>query len=1281
MQFAGPQQVYLHVLDREGKENVLTPENVKDASKRTGGDPLERSEDPSERSEDPSERSEDMLETVGDPSERSENSLKSLLQDLAQTSEKEEQVMRSDKIFMLPKKPLLPLFGEDSLALTRQKISLALGVPCYRLLLYTDSFMFFTVIVNGINEFVTDPDDIFRESPDMMFGCPIDIQMSQMRGLFRIETTETFTMLSTLAGDDKSINIYCLDLMTILEPNWKRILSSSMDQQNLLYYGFVCKYWPMISSENWTAIVGGMEQSLQGQFPNLFADWELVSTHTKQVIELTKAGWSKRAQEIQSKLDTSITFAEVNIINSQPRIDIIALFNAINTNINIPLIILMPSRTYQAVRKSFPAAPVYDKKRTIKIPPNFKKGIVIVYSTDLSKYLGVLDGNVLMFINIQINGQLAVITKWREDFQITFDKHVQIMKTFINPIIEELNAVHGTFMYSKFPLFDEHRINFRNINVSLYWRQTLTLANYKELRARTKEYVGNGIFEVNRFTNFLSDIISYDFVKAGTYHNPFVIDYRVTSDTFNYYSWMWNLNIARLWFSTYHGFQMKAIHRSTDLHIDISNINPQALELFKHYYCGILAELPVSNNESSVVNFKKRINKLNYLDHLLFKFVKEQVGGKNLIYSVVCQAPKQPIIYNPDEVGALSATEKKKLTEYWNFTYNRPAYYRCPNPKYPHLAFQVGVHPDGYCLPCCQKLAQTHHGFYYDCLNREKGVTKNYKVNKHILHYSEYALEAGRIGYCPVMQKFLEAPVYLAGVIQEDRFVGVTGLLNSILIVLRVRLVEFVKRIVRTLADKDLIRDLIEVLVKKNPKFVIARSTEEMHELWLDVSWRVFGINIVIINIESQQAKTQIGQYSKNAIIIEKQNSIYEPLVQMDTTKFVVDQSANLMDCLTNTVFSSRQLKSVLIHPTRINQINYDRVPRQVVAKVVFSGTTIAHVYQGNGGEICLPPQYQLVPAPPETPILDQIPYDRLKLAPILDFIGANNIQFVNGIQMNGDRIGGATDKLNRVYYFSSTVAEYRKYGPIESWGYDLNEIYRAYYRGREFDTLREQIASEDMFFESMNEKNNNEINRQMAYRNLIYLFILVLSKEKNSDMRDKIVEAIKNNITLYTLGLSRNDINSLMTIMMQTHKKVVKSQNYEMLKLILEQHQFDFDEAYFIAFRQLSVTDLKARIKSMIERYVHFTTQSVPIQPIYYDLSYYEKNLMTIYGDQDKMLNLLIKDIHNPLMYEYFSMRTFEKFFTSKYENIDYSRFTVKPGEKLELAGFIESTYALDED
>jgi hypothetical protein len=298
-----------------------------------------------------------------------------------------------------------------------------------------------------------------------------------------------------------------------------------------------------------------------------------------------------------------------------------------------------------------------------------------------------------------------------------------------------------------------------------------------------------------------------------------------------------------------------------------------------------------------------------------------------------------------------------------------------------------------------------------------------------------------------------------------------------------------------------------------------------------------------------------------------------------------------------------------------------------------------------------------------------------------LDFIGANNIQFVNGIQMNGDRIGGATDKLNRVYYFSSTVAEYRKYGPIESWGYDLNEIYRAYYRGREFDTLREQIASEDMFFESMNEKNNNEINRQMAYRNLIYLFILVLSKEKNSDMRDKIVEAIKNNITLYTLGLSRNDINSLMTIMMQTHKKVVKSQNYEMLKLILEQHQFDFDEAYFIAFRQLSVTDLKARIKSMIERYVHFTTQSVPIQPIYYDLSYYEKNLMTIYGDQDKMLNLLIKDIHNPLMYEYFSMRTFEKFFTSKYENIDYSRFTVKPGEKLELAGFIESTYALDED
>ena len=65
----------------------------------------------------------------------------------------------------------------------------------------------------------------------------------------------------------------------------------------------------------------------------------------------------------------------------------------------------------------------------------------------------------------------------------------------------------------------------------------------------------------------------------------------------------------------------------------------------------------------------------------------------------------------------MSAAKKQKLVKFWNFTRGRPAYYRCPEKRFPHLSFRTGEHPLGYCLPCCKK-------------TRPKIGSKSYAINR-----------------------------------------------------------------------------------------------------------------------------------------------------------------------------------------------------------------------------------------------------------------------------------------------------------------------------------------------------------------------------------------------------------------------------------------------------------------------------------------------------------------------------------------------------------------------
>ena len=105
-------------------------------------------------------------------------------------------------------------------------------------------------------------------------------------------------------------------------------------------------------------------------------------------------------------------------------------------------------------------------------------------------------------------------------------------------------------------------------------------------------------------------------------------------------------------------------------------------------YLDIIGRLVMMNKSSLEVIMKDK-SELSVVDPVLFR---PKLSSDT--YSRICQKKFQPVI---------STGQDKKSVEYYNFTFNRPEYYKCPSAHAPVLGFIKGKHNNGYCIPCCRK--------------------------------------------------------------------------------------------------------------------------------------------------------------------------------------------------------------------------------------------------------------------------------------------------------------------------------------------------------------------------------------------------------------------------------------------------------------------------------------------------------------------------------------------------------------------------------------------------
>lgn len=1223
---------------------------------------------------------------------------------------------------LLQPKILLPVFNEDTLFVLRRKVALAIGVPFYRLFMWlemgdrsnkshrTVDFMY-SIIMNTIIELPLRLTDLFigndgdnaesGRSADLLFGCPIDYALIKAEGRIRYDSVEFFrqvgaeipAFVSASSGDQQSWSVHVCDFYDFYEPHAIDIINALKAQKSTWVRGFVNKFWPMITDDVLELIIGGREAEIEQTVPMLYNSPATLERQCRLIKELHAGAGLKGARAINDEFTMSITHAIVTMTNPQLRINLMSMFNSIATSNNIPLIHLVNSGNNQILEKTFPAADIFSIMAFLKTPAEFKDGIIVGLWIDVSAFMPVVSGKQMIYLNILADGQMSVYTNWREDYKITYESHMKIINRFVNPIIERLNEHYEQYTSSLLYHFTPDRARFKSLSVSIYWKKIASDADFRDFRDELKQYVSDGIFENNRFTNLQKDAVHLDFVKGGSHRDPYMISYRVSRDAFNYYSWLWLPHVHRIWMSLYGGIPIRIIHRGTDIRFELHNITPASLELFKHYMSAILFR-SLGKTESRAGKTKitqKKLAKLNASDPVLYKFVKIDQHGDKKIYPVTCQQPKQPVIFSAQEFDQLSAAERKHLVKYWNYTYSEPAYYRCPSADYPHLGFQVDVHPNGFCLPCCQKLDPRTKPFYSKCMSHEDtDVTKDSRPNRHIFLYRDSPLDEGRLGHVPAIARYLANDrIHIFGVQQYLRGFGNIGLLKAIVLLLSTTVKAFVGKIMKIVKDVHVLQDLHEIFIKENVAHIFYRSNAEFNQLWLDMAEQIYDVNVLQINLQTHTARSAIG-YIKNTIIcLEKSGGIYEPVLEVDVKTYHLASETTkvpLAAAFGRRIFDIKQLKSIIIPALGASNIMYKQIPEKIALRICVHDTELGHCYRldNSKGLVHLPFEYARNPLRSTTidelhekiETVAQIPFDRLRFDWLLQLIMDMKINIAYGIRAEG-RVRILVDSKNRLYYTDATVAECESRGwPCDDdWHYDVNYVYQQVYTKFDMQVFMERSKQLVEFRQDMSAASNRELYNQLIYRNLTYVFILALSEFRNVDLREKIMQRIRDKVPFSDLALSPQDQQSLRQFIIMPNRRNIAKRNYEVVMRSLQLFKFEFDDAYLQWMRKQPAEELLSMIRSMTAKYVKFVATADSADDVrrhrpvmYHSLLAYEKHPLTVVGDERLYYEELSKHFVNPLYCNYFTTQSFGELFDDDLKNIDYTKLVLRPGERLDM-------------
>jgi hypothetical protein len=580
----------------------------------------------------------------------------------------------------------------------------------------------------------------------MINEMPIDRHLYESREYINIEALDTFMMIGTTMPDDNLIYVVDIDQFTRTKQIQIEDLLADAYQFDLLYYGFVIKYWPqLIKNVFYDMIIN--EADLFSKYTDLAIPQNILRERYMAEKAIVNKQYSLETSiNVYNKPNhilTAITKIQAVVLNSNILINIRNIFDLISVSHEIPEI-----RAYvthggdkYVLKKS------YSGNVGIQFPTNLSTQQVITMAINIP-------GRNIMYFSILQNGSCIIRAQWNEEDNMEFASILKQIQKYTSGIITSINNM-GRYVFNKgisLEYINKYNIKYKSLSARIIWKKIMPAGTFKIVTGMLNNYVNAGIIS----SKDIPRVDKYDFLfRKGMYQFDRTIIDSITCIP-NQYMYLTNIQVKQKWDQNYSGHLARIQHRSADVIIEIVDISEDEFSTFYLYMISFIYNVTRSQEFCESINviksYKnvKKLKKLNEQDPNLFNLKK--YGDKKVVYSRLCQSKQQPVMYTDDEIKKMSTKDIKSLTKYWNFTSNSPVHYGCPSRGYSHLSFLTGVHPKGYCIPCCNKKLHTpgsqREKMYNKCIEEHSHDTAREEVSKHIMSYGKY-LDIGRLSKLP----------------------------------------------------------------------------------------------------------------------------------------------------------------------------------------------------------------------------------------------------------------------------------------------------------------------------------------------------------------------------------------------------------------------------------------------------------------------------------------------------------------------------------------------------
>lgn len=631
------------------------------------------------------------------------------------------------------------VYPHDKVSEFKRKVFLATGIPIYRQHIWYDRGRSYPLAytVHTHSQLFPSLSEVLK-SEDVIEGIPIGDHTSGRNMVVRA-FDEYRVMSSYYHKGVVSFNL--ADLATYVDPSnpAHSQLIKSTNTMEIVYYGFVLPFWPMLTLQAFTGYLG---EGLSDRFPLLELDKKELEKQVgmessivgEQFAMFDKAN-KKKLDNIRSKLNSSLLQSTISMMRhdmEDTRVNLRNLFDSLVLTSKMPACkcVAVNGGRYFTLNKSI------SKMLSDKMSPNSILIKLVLSNVQHSKLI------------IYKNGNYVIRSTWGEETGMDFQSVFDSLSGQVNSLLTKLNK-RSDVVQKPLTLMTDHNIKFTEVAQSITYKRSIDSRGFDKFKDRILKQVDAGLMVLDQ--NDPHEITA--FLTKGMYKfdTSLIDDVTESRNRYDYLSD--GLARQKLFMLFGKSHLVKITHRYADIKIDVKGIKEDEYPIFYRTIVGLLNGL--ENAKSRTTEVKKKLKTLKEQDPVLYD--ARRMFGSDVIYSKICQKPYQPLLLNKGMFDRLDKEKKSRALKYWNFTSQDTAYYLCPNPKHPYVKFLVNRHPKGYCIPCCKKIEITKDTtdakklIHETCLRDRKFEGKVKSVvsrSKYIMSFGK-DIDAGRLSRLP----------------------------------------------------------------------------------------------------------------------------------------------------------------------------------------------------------------------------------------------------------------------------------------------------------------------------------------------------------------------------------------------------------------------------------------------------------------------------------------------------------------------------------------------------